>query len=169
MIGTQHKSHTILKKDKMNKKIVGIFFFILLFSITILPVSFAWVGNTKTRINNPLKFTDSILEDDWPPIVKVQGCFNNTQKDVAIEREILIQIGIGLHNLYGIYRNITIVGKTYMLALFNLIPLRILLFEEFIDEFIKLKIDFFIGIFNDPSVDYVCLNGWAKGIEPIYG
>jgi len=47
--------------------------------------------------------------------------------------------------------------------------LKILLFEEFIDEFIKLKIDFFIGIFNDPSVDHVCLNGWAIGIEPIFG
>ena len=153
----------------MNKKIIGIIFCILLVGIAILPVSIGWSDNTKTRINNPLTFTSSILENDWPPVVKIQGCFNNTRKDVAVEREILIQIGIGLNNLYGIYKNITIVGTTYMLELFNLIPLRILLFEEFVNEFIKLKIDFFIGLFNDPSVDYVFLNGWAMGIEPIYG
>jgi len=153
----------------MNKKIIGIIFCILLVGIAILPVSIGWSDNTKTRINNPLTFTSSILENDWPPVVKIQGCFNNTRKDVAVEREILIQIGIGLNNLYGIYTNITIVGTTYMLSLFNLIPLRILLFEEFVNEFIKLKIDFFIGLFNDPSVDYVFLNGWAMGIEPIYG
>ena len=153
----------------MNKKIIGIIFCVLLIGIAILPASIGWGNNTKIIINNPLRYTGSILENDWPPIVKIQGCFNNTQKDVAIEREILIQIGIGLDNLYGIYKNITIVGTTYMLSLFNLIPLRILLFEEFINEFIKLKIDLFIGLFNDPSVDFVCLNGWAKGIEPIYG
>ena len=153
----------------MNKKIIGIIFCVLLIGIAILPASIGWGNNTKIIINNPLRYTGSILENDWPPIVKIQGCFNNTRKDVAIEREILIQIGIGLDNLYGIYTNITIVGTTYMLSLFNLIPLRILLFEEFINEFIKLKIDLFIGLFNDPSVDFVCLNGWAKGIEPIYG
>jgi hypothetical protein len=141
----------------MKKKIIGIFICILLVIITILPVTIGWIDNNKTRINNPLRFSGSILENDWPPIVKVQGCFNNTQQDVAIDREILI--GIRLNNLYGIYKNITIVGKTNNLALFNLIPLKIFLFEEFINEFIKLKIDLFIGLFNDPSGDYVCLNG----------
>ena len=157
-------------KNMMKKKVVGILIVTMLVILSSLSLNAMGLKSDRNIIN-------SELVDDWPPIVSVLGIYNKsdvTEIEFNITYEFKIIAKIRGRSIYGIYKDIRIVGKNYQALRFYKFPFihwdRFLL-DRYDNEFVELKIDTFIGLFDhytEPMEPLLFLNGYASGVEIIY-
>jgi len=137
-----------------------------LFGVIIITISLILIP-TVSSIFSQEKNNDNINQvSNNKSVIRIMGCFENYNDDLTVERLKIVQIGI--LNPLGVYLNVHIVGKSYSISFFEPCPIKNPTpIETYWNENIELNINCFIGLFNLPDDETVCLNGWAIGVEII--